>query len=217
MTNMLGKFITFEGGEGCGKTTQSALLVEALSHASIPHIHTREPGGTEGAEAIRQLLVTGDTNKWDPVTETLLHFAARRDHVTKVIQPALVSGQWVICDRFIHSTLAYQGYGHQLPMQYIVALRNLVIGRVHPCLTFMLDTPPDIGLKRAASRHGTETRYEEMDIAFHKRLYHGFKEMAQNEPERCVLIDATGDIASIHQRIITTVNQRFDLHLPPVS
>lgn len=214
MTYNIGKFITFEGGEGGGKTTQSKLLTAALDTASISHIHTREPGGTEGAEAIRDLLVTGETNKWDPVTETLLHFAARRDHTTKIIQPALMHGQWVVCDRYTHSTLAYQGYGHQLGVDYVKLLRNLTIGRIHPCLTFIFDIDPAIGLTRAASRKGNETRYENMDVTFHQRLRDGFQQLALSEPERCILLDANQPIEAIHHFIITTINQRFGTKLP---
>ena len=207
----IGKFITFEGGEGCGKSTQSALLCKALEHANIPHIHTREPGGTEGAEAIRSLLVTGDINRWDSMTELLLHFAARRDHLTKVIKPSLEQGTWVICDRYVHSTIAYQGYGHGLSLETIKMISNLVIGRVKPCLTVVLDADPAIALARTHQRTHNETRYEAMEHHFHHRLRQGFLELSKTDTNRFITLDATDDIQSIQDAIRQRIYQQFAL------
>lgn len=207
----LGKFITFEGGEGSGKSTQSKLLVEWLQQNHIDVVHTREPGGTEGAEAIRSLLVTGDEKRWDAVTELCLLAAARRDHVVKKISPALVEGKWVVCDRFIHSSLAYQGYGLQLGEEIIKAMHHLTVGRIQPCLTFLLDIDPLIGIRRALERTGNETRYEQMDKEFHHRLRQGFLRLAERNPERMKRIDATQPIATIHQKIIEQCKENFAL------
>ncbi len=203
-----GKFITFEGGEGGGKSTQSKLLVEALTARGIKVIWTREPGGTEGAEAIRQLLVTGDVNRWDAVTETLLHLAARRDHVVKRIEPALAEGTWVICDRFIDSTMAYQGYGHALGRVYIDMLTRLAIGSLMPDLTFILDINPEEGIERTVARAGVENRYEQMDTTFHQLLHQGFLAQAGHAPERCVVVNAAQPIEVLHQHIWDVVRER---------
>lgn len=207
----LGKFITFEGGEGSGKSTQSKLLVEYIQNQGIEVVHTREPGGTEGAEAIRSLLVNGEPGRWDSVTEVLLLAAARRDHVMRKIRPSLESGTWVICDRYVHSTIAYQGYGHGLGLDFITMISNMTIGRVLPCLTFFLDINPMDGLKRAHSRNAGEDRFENMDIAFHETLQHGFRSMAAAEPERMMAIDASQSIEAIQQQIIDTVSKKFNL------
>ncbi len=197
-----GLFITFEGGEGGGKTTQSRLLAEHLEKAGIPALRTREPGGTEGAEQIRNLLVRGNTD-WEKTTELLLHFAARVEHVEKVIKPALAVGNTVICDRFIDSTLAYQGYGHGLGVDIIHMVQHLAIGTFQPDLTFILDLPPDTGIARANSRHGMDNRYEQMGLAFHRRVREGFLTIARNNPGRCHVLDATRQVEEI-QRLIRT-------------
>ncbi|MCH2036962.1 MAG: dTMP kinase [Rickettsiales bacterium] len=207
----LGKFITFEGGEGSGKSTQSKLLVEYLQEQGIDVTHTREPGGTEGAEAIRSLLVNGEPGRWDSVTEVLLLAAARRDHVMRKIRPSLEAGTWVICDRYVHSTIAYQGYGHGLGLDFITMISNITIGHVLPCVTFFLDIDPMDGLKRAHSRNTGEDRFENMDISFHETLQRGFRTMAEAEPERMVSIDASQSIESIQHQIRDTVNQKFNL------
>lgn len=204
-----GKFITFEGGEGGGKSTQSALLAEHLRKQGIHCIQTREPGGTEGAEAIRNLLVTGDTNRWDPMTELLLHFAARRDHVEKRIKPALAEGTWVICDRFIDSTFAYQGYGHGSGVAFVETMHRLVIGDFMPDLTFILDVPPSTGIARTKVRQGNENRYERMAGTFHERVRLGFLAVATKYPERCAVVDATQPIAPIQETIVKTLKERL--------
>lgn len=185
-----GRFITFEGGEGSGKSTQLRRLVDRLTEAGIDVVATREPGGTPGADAIRALLVEGAADRWDAVTEALLHFAARRDHLEAVIRPALARGHWVVCDRFTDSTMAYQGYGHQLGVPFVDALDRLVTGGAKPDLTFILDIDPEAGLGRAAGRAGDETRYESFDKAFHERVREGFRTIAAGDPARCALIPA---------------------------
>lgn len=186
-----GRFITFEGGEGSGKSTQVKRLASALTERGIPVEVTREPGGTQGAETIRALLVSGETGRWDPETETLLHVAARRDHVEKVIRPALARGTWVVCDRFIDSTVAYQGGGHGIAQETIYQLHALMVPDIAPDLTVVLDVPLDVGLARAGSRADTENRYEQMARAFHERVNGTFRAIAEREPERCRLVDAT--------------------------
>jgi dTMP kinase len=170
---------------------------------------TREPGGSPGAEAIRALLLQGDTERWDATSETLLFFAARRDHVTWTIKPALEAGRWVICDRFTDSTIAYQGYGRGLPLAEIAALQDFALGDFRPDLTLILDLPVGEGLARAAHRPGAADRFERLDPAFHQRLRDGFLAIAKAEPQRCVVIDASGDVKSVHRTILTTVCARL--------
>lgn len=197
MTNKTGRFITLEGGEGAGKTTQITRLKTRLEAAGKKVITTREPGGSAGAEAIRKLLVEGDTHRWDSMTEALLLFAARRDHVEKVIRPALEKGEWVISDRFYDSSVAYQGYGQGLPLATLDSLRKLSIGDLKPDVTLILDLPVDVGLKRAA----VEQRYERMGIPFHEKLRAGFLEIAKAEPTRVKVIDASGTVDAVENAI----------------
>ncbi|MGE0152957.1 MAG: dTMP kinase [Reyranellaceae bacterium] len=206
---MSGKFITIEGGEGAGKSTQIRLLAEWLSERGIPIVATREPGGSPGAEAIRKLLVEGSADKWDGLTEALLHCAARRDHLVRTVWPALARGEWVISDRFADSTRAYQGYGHGLPLPTVDRLYELTVGDFKPDLTVLLDLPAEEGLKRAAKRKGGERRYESMDIEFHRRLRDGFLEIARAEPQRCVVIDASGTLEAVHMALLMAVIQRL--------
>ncbi|MFZ2005810.1 MAG: dTMP kinase [Stellaceae bacterium] len=203
-----GKFITVEGGEGAGKSTQVKLLVEALGRAGIDALATREPGGSPGAEAIRRLLLEGDTERWDAVGETLLFFAARRDHVARTIQPAVTAGKWVVCDRFIDSTIAYQGYGRGLPLDELAALQRFALGDFLPDLTFILDLPVDEGLARAASRSAAD-RFERLDRAFHQRLRDGFLAIAEAEPGRCAVIAASGEVDAVHRAIVAAVAERL--------
>ena len=204
-----GRFITFEGGEGAGKSTQLKMLAEALARAGIEVVTTREPGGSKGAEAIRALLVTGEVDRWDAETEALLHTAARRDHLARTVWPALERGAWVICDRFADSTLAYQGYGHGLALDFIRGLTKLAIGGFAPDLTLILDLPVEQGLKRAVGRGGAEDRYERMGTEFHDRLRQGFLDIAGREPDRCAVIDATGEPQQVHQTILRAVKSRL--------
>ena len=203
-----GKFITIEGGEGAGKSTQIKLLADWLRERGIAVTTTREPGGSPGAEAIRKLLVEGSVDKWDGTTEALLHFAARRDHLRRTVWPALEQGEWVISDRFADSTKAYQGYGHGLPLDMIDQLYQIAVGDFRPHLTVILDLPVDLGLSRAARRAGTETRYESMDVDFHRRLREGFLEIAKAEPKRCVVVDAAGSIEAVQMALRMPVIQR---------
>ena len=207
-----GKFITFEGGEGAGKSTQVRLLANRLSQTGISVTETREPGGSPGAEAIRDLLVTGGTDRWSGSAEALLNYAARRDHMDRTIQPALDQGGWVICDRFADSTMAYQGYGHQLGSDWVARLHQLVMADFKPDLTFIFDIKPEEGLKRANSRSDLEDRYERMDTEFHDRLRAGFLKIAAAEPERCVVLDASGPIEEIQNEIIAVVQDRLGLN-----
>ena len=209
-----GKFITLEGGEGAGKSVQTALLASNLRRAGVDAITTREPGGTPGAEKIRQLLVEGDTARWDAMTEALLHFAARREHVTKLIRPALARGQWVISDRFADSTMAYQGYGHGLGREVIEHLYRLVVGAFAPDLTFILDVPPALGLERVQDRRTVEDRYERMDGAFHHRLREGYLDIARREPERCVVIEPHRTEEEVQARILAVLRERWNLTVP---
>ena len=208
------KFITFEGGEGAGKSTQIGLLAAALTAAGIPVQTTREPGGSPGAEQIRELLVTGAGDRWDAMTEALLHFAARREHLRSVVWPTLAAGQWVLSDRFADSTLAYQGYGHGLGRAPIEQLYDLVVGKFAPDLTLILDVPVALGLERALARRDGEDRYEGLDGAFHERLRQGFREIAEREPHRCVLIDGSGAVESVQAAIQACVAERLDVALP---
>jgi dTMP kinase len=170
---------------------------------------TREPGGSPGAEAIRALIVTGEAGRWDAETETLLLYAARRDHVRRTIEPALAAGQWVVCDRFADSTRAYQGVGRGVPLDAIDALHAFAVGVLAPDLTLMLDLPVETGLARATARAGNETRFEGMALDFHRRLRQGFLDIAAAEPGRCAVIDATPDAGTVQQHVRDTVRDRL--------
>jgi dTMP kinase len=209
--NRPGRFITLEGGEGGGKSTQARRLAEMLERETGEILLTREPGGSPGAEQIRGLLVDGEVHRWDAVTETLLHFAARRDHLANTVRPALERGAWVISDRFADSTMAYQGYGHGVDRSAIADLYRICVGSLKPDLTLILDLPVEAGLARAAGRGGGEDRYERMDVAFHERLRQGFLEIARQEPARCVVIDAARSEDEVHAQIIAAVRERMAL------
>jgi dTMP kinase len=200
------RFITLEGGEGAGKTTQSALLAEALTARGLDVLRTREPGGSPGAELLRGLLL-GGTVDWSPRAETLLHFAARAEHVAKTVQPALAAGTWVICDRFFDSTLAYQGYGQGADRSFIVSLIGLL--GIVPDLTLVLDVPEAVATERMRKRGGDTDRYERLDAAFHARVRQGFRDIAATQPDRCALLDASADIQAVHTAIMTAVWTRL--------
>lgn len=206
-------FISFEGGEGVGKSTQCNLLLQAFERLSIHAVLTREPGGTEGAEAIRNLLVTGDVNRWDPITELLLHTAARRDHFNRFIKPHLERNNVVICDRFYDSTFAYQGFGHQTGIAFIDMLHAEVLGNTQPDLTFILLGNVTACLERAKKISGNETRYEHMQQEFHERVHQGYKAAAERYSHRCVILNANQSPETIHSEILTQLNQRFQLTL----
>jgi dTMP kinase len=204
-----GRFITLEGGEGAGKSTQIARLKAWLEARGRRVLATREPGGSPGAEMIRKLLVEGPVERWDGNTEALLHFAARRDHLRSTIWPALRRGEWVLSDRFADSTLAYQGYGYGLDPAIFAQLYRIAMDDFRPHLTLILDLPIDIGLARAAERRGRETRYERLPRDFHARVRTGFLEIAAREPERCVVIDASSEVAAVAGAIARAVGDRL--------
>ncbi|MBB5696084.1 dTMP kinase [Muricoccus pecuniae] len=183
-----GRFITLEGGEGAGKTTLSRALAAALAEGGLPVLRTREPGGAPGAEAVRALIL--GQGPWDPVAEAMLHFAARREHVARSLEPALAAGIWVVCDRFADSTLAYQGAGQGLSRDVWERLCDLALGPLRPDLTLVLDLPPERGMSRALSR-GDANRYEMQGEAFHNRVRAGFLDIAAREPGRCAVLDAS--------------------------
>src|SRR5690242_480986 len=190
-----GKFITFEGGEGSGKSTQIKKLAERFAAARLRAIVTREPGGSPGAEIMRHLLLSGMGKLLGPDAETLLFAAARDDHVRTVIEPALSRGIWVLCDRFSDSTLVYQGILGKVPPALLSAMQRVTIGDLKPDLTIILDVAVEIGLQRAAARRGKDAadRFEAEGLKFHQELREAYRRIAAAEPERCLLIDASGE------------------------
>jgi dTMP kinase len=208
-----GRFLTFEGGEGAGKSTQVRLLAEALRNKAIEVILTREPGGSTGAEEIRGLLVTGEPGRWDPISEALLLYAARRDHWLRLIDPALERGAWVISDRFADSTMIYQGVGKGVDQDVLKTLHHIALGDVTPDLTLLLDLPAEVGLARTQSREAAtataETRFERMGLAFHQSLRRGFMELAARAPDRIVKIDASLGVADVSKAVLDTVSRRL--------
>jgi dTMP kinase len=208
-----GRFITFEGGEGAGKTTQVGLLVAALERARIPARATREPGGSPGGEAIRRLLLEGDGDRWDAAGEALLLVAARSDHVARLIAPSLSQGIWVVSDRFADSTLAYQGYGRGLALEDLATLHRFALGSFAPDLTVILDLPAEVGLARAAARASDDDRFERLDRAFHERLGQGFRQIAAHDSARCLLIDGSSDPQTVHRAVLDAVEGRLRVTL----
>ncbi len=204
-----GKFITLEGGEGAGKSTHLVGLATALRTDGLVVVTTREPGGAPGAEAIRELLLAHRDQAWDPLTEALLHFAARREHLAHTVLPAIARGDWVISDRFADSTMAYQGYGLGLDRDVITALYARTVGEFAPDLTIILDLPVEDGLARAASRGEGADRYERMGLEFHRRLREGFLEIARAEPRRCAVIDARLPVDAAAAAILAVVRERL--------
>jgi len=200
------RFITLEGGEGVGKTTQCALLEQALAARGMAVLRTREPGGSPGAELLRGILLSGGTD-WSPAAETLLHFAARAEHVAKTIRPAIDAGTRVICDRFFDSTLAYQGYGQGTDRGFIAALIGLL--GIVPDLTIVLDLAESAAGERLRLRGGGADRYERLDAAFHARVRQGFRDIAAGAPTRCVMVDASADVQAVHTPHIKTVWTRM--------
>ena len=206
-----GRFISFEGGEGSGKSTQIKKLAERLDAAKLRSIVTREPGGSPGAEVIRHLILSGMGKLLGPDAETLLFAAARDDHVRTVIQPALNQGTWVLCDRFSDSTRVYQGRVGNVASGLLNAMERVTIGDLKPDLTIILDVPVEIGLKRAAARRGSAApdRFESEDVKFHQNLRDAYREIAATEPARCVLIDASGDANTVAAAVWTALRDRF--------
>lgn len=204
-----GRFITLEGGEGAGKSTQIAHLKAFLEKHGRSVLTTREPGGAPGAEMVRKLLVEGPAERWDGVTEALLHFAARREHLRSTVWPALKRGDWVVSDRFADSTLAYQGYGHGIDRTLLDKLYGIAVGDFRPDLTLILDLPVEAGLARASARRGNETRYESLPRDFHERVRRGFLDIAAAEPDRCLVIDATAGVEAVASAIAEAVSLRL--------
>ena len=194
--------ITFEGGEGSGKTTQSQILYNALKEKGFEVIKTREPGGTKFAEIIREILVQGESNKINNISELLLFAAARADHVQKVIKECLKDNKIVICDRFTDSTLAYQGYAGNLDLDLVKKVNRISIGEISPDLTFVFDIDPTLGIERALGENNKETRFEEKDIMYHKKIRDGYMDIARDNPDRCVVIDGTNGIEQISKNIL---------------
>ena len=206
-----GRFITFEGGEGSGKSTQIKALAERLAAAKVRAIVTREPGGSPGAEIIRHVVLSGMGKLLGPDAETLLFAAARDDHVRTVIQPALSKGLWVLCDRFSDSTRVYQGrLGHVAPA-VLNAMERVTIGDLKPDLTVILDVPVEVGLQRAAARrgNGAPDRFEAEDVRFHQELRDAYRQIAADEPQRCVLIDANADAGTVAASVWAALRERF--------
>jgi len=216
-----GKFITLEGGEGGGKTTQSAALVEKLRKAGLDVLQTREPGGTPRAEAIREVLLSGKAKRFGPLAEAVLFYAARESHLELAIRPALENGRWEVCDRFSDSTRAYQGAAGGLPLSVIGILDAAVVGATRPDLTIIFDVPPELGLRRAAGRKGQRTgggsadtgldRFETMSLAFHSSLREEFLAIAKAEPQRCAVVDASKDVQRVADEVWAIVRERFKL------
>lgn len=214
-----GKFITFEGGEGSGKSTQAAALCDYLEQAGRKVLFTREPGGTPYAEEIRRFLLTGPgrSNPGTALAEALLFYSARADHIERRIMPALARGTWVVCDRFADSTRAYQGAAGGVAADVLIGLERLVLKDVRPDLTLILDLPAETGLRRAAARRtpdaadtpSTTDLFEGRDLPFHQRLRQGFIDIAAAEPARCVLLDASRSVAEIGRDIVQAINDRL--------
>jgi dTMP kinase len=206
-----GRFITFEGGEGSGKSTHIKILADRLDAAKLRAIITREPGGSPGAEIIRHLLLSGMGKLLGPDAETLLFAAARDDHVQTVIKPALNQGIWVLCDRFSDSTRAYQGRLGKVAPAVLNAMERVTIGDLKPDLTIILDVPVEVGILRAAKRRGTgePDRFEAEDLAFHQELRDAYRQIAAAEPQRCVLIDATADPSTVAANVWAALRDRF--------
>ena len=209
---MAGLFITFDGPEGSGKSTQIARLKDWLGQAGRDVVTTREPGGTDNAERLRSLLVSGDTGAWSPVAECLIMNAARSDHLEHLIRPALEVGSIVLCDRFMDSTRAYQGGGGRLAMTDILAIERSVVGETVPDITFIFDLDPAIGLERAGKRNtgqgGSEDRFERKGLEYHEAVRNSFRQIAQDEPDRCILIDAARPVDAVTQALREALQSR---------
>jgi dTMP kinase len=216
---MRGKFITFEGGEGTGKSTQAVLLAHKLKSLGLNVLPTREPGGSPGAEVIRHVLLSGAAKPLGPEAEAMLFAAARDDHVHCTIEPALAAGTWVVCDRFIDSTRVYQGELGQVDRRLIKGLERVAVGDAFPDLTLVLDVPVDVALERMALRRGDEApdRFEAEDTAFHERLRQAFLTLAGEEPDRCVVIDASVPRMDVAKEIWDAVQARLDPATAPAD
>ena len=205
-----GRFITFEGGEGAGKSTQTARLAQSLERRGIATMVTREPGGTVEAERIRVLLLDPGEAGWESATEVLLYFAGRVENVAKTVEPALAAGRTVICDRFADSTLAYQGYGAGAPLAAIRSIEEAALGGFRPDLTLILDIDPAVGLERTRKRSAARDRYESLPLDYHRRVREGFLAIAAEAPERCAVIDAAPAEDLVAEAILAEVVARFE-------
>ena len=216
---MRGKFITFEGGEGTGKSTQAAMLALRLESLGLGVLLTREPGGSPGAEIIRHVLLSGAAKPFGPEVEAMLFAAARDDHVRCTIKPALAAGKWVVCDRFADSTRVYQGTLGQVDQRLIKGLERVSIGDLLPDLTLILDLPVEAGLERLALRRGDAEpdRFEAEDMEFHEKLREAYLALAAAEPQRCVIIDASGAKEDVARRVWAVVNTRLDPERAPFA
>jgi dTMP kinase len=216
---MRGRFITFEGGEGTGKSTQAATLAQRLRSMGIGVVLTREPGGSPGAEVIRHVLLSGAAKSLGPAAEAILFAAARDDHVCTTIEPALARGRWVVSDRFADSTNVYQGALGQVDPILLRGLHRVTVGALKPDLTFILDVPPEVGLERASKRRGEAgaDRFEAESLEFHERLRDAYLHLAASEPDRCVLIDARESPTAVAARIWDVVAKRLDPATAPVT
>ncbi|MDA9769448.1 dTMP kinase [Emcibacteraceae bacterium] len=207
-----GKFITFEGGEGVGKSTQVNLLHQKIIKKGVKCQLTREPGGSPGAEEIRELLVKGGTDKWHPMTEALLHNAARAEHLEQTVLPAIESGTWVISDRYVDSTLAYQGYGQGVDVERLLKLHKISTGNYWPDVTIVLDGQElNRALEREEENTDKEDRYERMGAEFHKKLQESFLDIARKHPERCIVVSAKGTIDEVANRIWQAIAPKLEL------
>ena len=204
-----GKLITFEGGEGAGKTTQAKMLAEALEGAGIETLMTREPGGTFGAEAIRDLVLEGTSDRWSGMTELLLMYAARLDHVEKLIKPALERGVWVISDRFSDSSMAYQGYARELGPEKVKALHEAVMDGFEPDLTILFDIDPILAQKRVETRGEDLSRFDAESITFHNTLRQAFLNIAEANADRIFTVDAAASRDGVQTRILFAVSQKY--------
>src|SRR5262245_42966600 len=206
---MRGRFITFEGTEGVGKSTQISLAAQHLARRGLQTVVTREPGGTPVAERLRSLVLEPQEAAADPTTELLMIFAARANHVAHVIRPALRRGRWVLCDRFTDATEAYQGGGSGLPLATIRQLAKIAHPRLAPDLTLLLDAPPQVVLKRLAARAARPDRFETENEAFFERVRNAYLAIASREPDRVAVIDATGDEQAVAARIAQEIDRRL--------
>lgn len=216
---MRGRFITFEGGEGTGKSTQVQLLAQRLEQHGLPVLITREPGGSAGAEAVRHVLLSGAAQPLGPLAEAILFAAARDDHIRSTIAPALGAGKWVLCDRFADSTRVYQGALGKVDHEIISSLEHAVLGDLRPDVTFVLDLPAELALARAAARRGAQSadRFEGEGAEFHEALRRAYRELTVAEPQRCVLIDGNRPPEAVAETIWGMVTERFDLSTAPAN
>jgi dTMP kinase len=216
---MRGRFITFEGGEGSGKSTQAQALVDRLKSLAVGVVLTREPGGSPGAEVIRHVILSGAAKPLGPEAEAILFAAARDDHMQNTVKPALERGRWVVCDRFMDSTRVYQGALGNVDQRLLRGLERITVGEFRPDLTFILDVPPEVGLARATERRGSgeADRFEQEGLEFHEKLRAAYREVAEGDPERCVLIDSQQPKERVAERIWAIVNERLDPTLAPIT